>query len=284
MKGKTYLGSAGYILFFLCLTVVFSIMVYPRENLTHAVNGWLSEVSGQALRVGEVSFKPLVSLKLGDIVLDAGKERKVLGDAVVSPLFRALLTGKKAVSGKLDGPWASSRFKVQARQDGWSLDVDSLEVVLDTLPLPEDLPLKLEGNAEAVLEIDVPDPSNIRLQGQGQVTGTDIRALGGALEALGLSPLRFSSMSLFFTIQDNVLTLNENNLTGDISANARGTVRLVPLQPGSSRLDLTLDIKPGPEARERLSPLFSLIGLRQRANGSVLLRIRGTVDRPSVTS
>jgi type II secretion system protein N len=284
MNRKAYLRPAGYVLFFLCLTLVFCFLNYPGENLASTVNIWLSEASDQVLSVEDVSFKPVFSLKLGGITVDTGKDRQVLGDAVISPVILAFLTGGKAAKGRLDGSWVSSRFKVQSKGDSWNLDVDSLKVKLETLPLPEDLPLELSGGAEASLEVKVPDLSNIRLEGQGQITGTDIQAFGPVLEALGLSPLRFSSLSVFFTIEDNVLTLNENNVTGDISASARGNVRLVPAQPGNSRLNLTLDIKPGAEARERLTPVFSLLGVRQKTDGSIVLRIRGTIDRPSVTS
>lgn len=284
MKRRTYLRTAGIVFLYLCLTLVFFIMNYPAENLTAALNRRLSLVSNRALRVEEVSLKPLLSLKLGGVSVDMGKNWQVLGDAVVSPLFVPLLTGKKAVKGNLDGPWVESRFRAGYRDGGWDLDVNSLTVKLETLPLPEDLPLELDGNAEAVLELEVPDASSIQLEGQGQITGTDIQASGGVLEPLGISPLRFPSLSVFFTVQNNVLTLKENNLTGDISASARGTVRLVPSQPGSSHLDLTLDIVPGAEVRDSLAPVLSLLGIRQRANGRIVLRIRGTIDRPSVTS
>jgi type II secretion system protein N len=284
MNRKPFLRLAGYILFFLCLTLVFSFLNYPRENLTGSVNGWLSEVSDQSLSVRNVSFRIPLSLKLGDIAVDMGKNRIVLGDAVVTPLLLPLLTGKKAFDVRLDGPWASSRFEFRTREDGWKLDVDFIKAELDTLPLSEGLPFELVGGAEAVLEIDIQDSSDIRLEGQGQFSGKDIQASGGVLEVVGLSPLRFPSLNVFFTIKDNMLTLNENSVTGDITASARGTVRLVPSRPGSSQLDLTLDIKPGPAVSERLSPLFSVMGARQGPNGSVYLRIKGTINRPRISS
>lgn len=284
MNRKASLRLTGYVLFFICLTVVFSILNYPQKNLTAALNRQLSDISNGSLHVREVSLRPLLSLKLWGIAVDMREGRQVLGDAVVSPLLFPFLTGKKALRGKLDGHWATSRFKAGYQDGGWNLDVDSLKVKLDALPFPQVLPLELSGAVEANLELNVPDTSDIQMEGQGQITGTDIQASGELLEPLGLAPLRFLSLSVFFTIQDNVLTLNENNLTGDISASARGTVRLVPEQPGNSRLDLTVDIKPGAEAREHLAPVFSLLGVRQRANGRVILRIRGTIDRPSITS
>jgi len=284
MNRKTFFRLAGYALFFIILTLVFCIVNYPGENLTRTVNGWLSGATGDAVSVRNVSFSPPLSLKLGGVAVDMGKDRRMLGDVRVAPVWLPMLTGNRAASGKLVGPWASSRFVVRSRGEGWGVKVDPLKVSLEALPLPEDAPLKLRGTAAAVLELDFEDPENIQLQGQGHITGTDIEVFGGILEPLGLSPLRFPSLSLFFTVQDNLVTINENSLTGDISATARGTVRLVPSQPGNSRLDLVLDVKPGAEAKKFLSPFYSIWGLKERANGSVILRIRGTVDRPSITS
>jgi type II secretion system protein N len=148
----------------------------------------------------------------------------------------------------------------------------------------EGLPFDLDGSVKAVLELQMPDPSNGFVNGQGHFTGSGIEAHGSLLEALDLSRLRFSNLTAFFTVQDNVLTVKENALEGDLRASARGTVRLVPDDPMNSRLDLILDVKPESETKERLSPAFTLMGARQKADGSVSFRIRGTIRRPSITS
>jgi len=136
--------------------------------------------------------------------------------------------------------------------------------------------------------VDNPTISNLRGSYKYDDEGTSAKKTylirEGVLEPLDLSPLQFSSLRVSFTIQDNVLTFGENGLTGDISASARGTIRLVPANVMGSRLDLVLEVRPGLEKRKSLSSLFTLLGVRQGTDGRVNLRIRGTVGRPSITS
>ena len=81
----------------------------------------------------------------------------------------------------------------------------------------------------------------------------------------------------------NVLTMGENTLKGDVEASAKGTVSIDPDDPGASRLDLSVRITPGPRNRERLMPVFSLLGARPGKDGSVSIGIRGTLGQPSFT-
>ena len=47
----------GYVLFALCLTVVFTVLNFPGENLTTAVNGMLARSSNGALTVEAASIR-----------------------------------------------------------------------------------------------------------------------------------------------------------------------------------------------------------------------------------
>jgi type II secretion system protein N len=284
MSRKALLPAAGYILFFLCLTLVFSVLNYPKENLTGAVNGWLSEVSDRTIRVESASLKLPLSMKLENVVLDIGENGQILGDAVISPGVLAFLTGKRSIKGKLEGPWGVSRFRARISGDSWSLNVGSLEMDLSEAPLVDDLPFEFDGDVKASLELEMADPSNDLVDGRGRLSGTGMEVQGDLLEALDLSPLRFSSLAAVFTIEDNVLTVGENGLEGDIFTTARGTIRLIPGNPMNSRVDLILDVKPGSETKGGLSTLFAFIGGRPRADGGVSLRIKGTIKRPSITS
>ena len=155
---------------------------------------------------------------------------------------------------------------------------------LSEAPLTENLPFELDGDVKASLELEMADPSNDLVDGRGRLSGTGMEVQGDLLEALDLSPLRFSSLAAVFTIEDNVLTVGESGLEGDIFATARGTIRLIPDNPMNSRLNLILDVKPGSETKGGLSTLFTFIGGRPRTDGSVSLRIKGTIKRPSITS
>ena len=72
-------------------------------------------------------------------------------------------------------------------------------------------------------------------------------------------------------------------MEGDLAGTARGDIRITPANFEASRLNLTVELRPGPEHRERLAPLFSLMGARPRADGSFSFKVRGTVGEPSIT-
>jgi type II secretion system protein N len=282
MTRKTALRTVGYVLFFFFLTAVFTVLNFPTENLTATVNGWLSETVDPALSAGEVSTVFPLSLDLRDISVDGGKNRQILGEALVSLDFPAFLKGDKGLKVKFEGPWGSSRFRVRSEGEGWGIEVGSLTARLGALPFLEEIPFKVEGTAEARGSLRAGNPSGKLIDGEGRITGKGIQLAEGLLEPFGLSPLNFSDLTVFFTVSDSVLTFGESVLVGDVSATARGTVRLNAAQPGNSRLDLIVEVTPGPDVKEAMTPLFSLMGVRPRTDGRVTVRIRGTVSRPSI--
>jgi hypothetical protein len=115
------------------------------------------------------------------------------------------------------------------------------------------------------------------------VTSGPIEIAGDLLEALNFAPLRISRTAVVATIKDNVLTLGENSIEGDLAVNARGTVKISVDDYEASRLDLIVELKPSLESRGRLLPVFNLMGAKSKPNGSVGMRVRGTVGRPSIT-
>jgi len=283
MTRKTSLRIAGYILFFLFFTLVFTVLNYPRENLTGMVNQWLSESSNDMLSVKEAYPVLPLSVRLSEVSLDSGGSRQILGRALVSPDFTAFLTGKNGFVVRFNGPWGSTRFRLVSDEDGWGIRVGSLQADLGSLPYLENGPFSMEGVIEGSGNLRVKSPSGNRIDGEGRISGEGIQIKSGLLEPLGLSPLHISGFNGFFTIKDNVLSLGENLLEGDLSVKARGTVRLVPNHLENSRLDLTLEITPGSGLKEKVVSLLSLLRARPGVDGSVTLRIRGNIGRPSIS-
>jgi len=284
MNRKSSLRYVGYILCFLFFTLLFAVINFPQEKLTSWVNGQLLDASKGALRVEAASPSFPFSLKLRDVSLDMGKDQVVLGDAVVSPSLIRLLSGGKGARVRFSGPWGSSRFSLRSGKAKWAVEVESFGADLGNFSLPDDVPYRLKGAAKVEGNLRGENGSSGKmLDGQGELHGEGIQIAGGLLETIGLSSLDFSTLSLFFTIENAVLSIGENQLEGDLSAKARGTVRLVPDRFEDSRLDLILEIKPGDRIKEKVLPLFSLAGSRPRADGSITLHIRGTIGRPSIT-
>ena len=284
MNRKTSYRLAGYFLWFLLLTLFFALVNFPREYLTSWTNTQLSRATDGAIRVEEASLKFPLSMKLSGVSFDSGAEDLPLGDAVVSPSLVKFLTGGKGAATRIEGQWGAGWVRMALAKEKWAIDLGSVEADLAGLPLPERVQYRFKGEARAAGSLrEGGGPSGKALSGQGELRGEGIEIAGGLLETLGLSPLKFSTLSLFVTVEDSVLNVGENLLEGDFTAKARGTVRLVPDRLDDSRLDLTVEVKPDSSIREKVMPLFGLAGARPRADGSVTFRIRGTIGRPSIT-
>ena len=145
------------------------------------------------------------------------------------------------------------------------------------------LPILLEGEVMVSMKLGSIDQSRGISSGDIILTSDAIEISGDLLETLGFSPLKISRVLATATVEDNVLTLVENSLEGDVNAVARGTVRWAPSNDTASRRDLILEVSPGAGQRERMMPIFTLLGARTRADGSINLRVRGTVGKPAVT-
>jgi len=284
MNRKGSLRYLGYILWFLFFTLLFAVINFPPENLTSWVNGQLQAASDGVLRVEKASPYFPVSLKMRDVSIYMGDDQVVLGDAVVTPSLIRLFTGGQGARVRISGPWGSSRLSLRSGGEKWGVEVGSFEADLGNIPLPDDVPYRMSGSARMEGNLlGGRGSSEKTLDGQGEIRGEGIRISGGLLQVAGLSSLEITGLSLFFTIEDAVLSLGENQLEGDLNAKARGTVRLVPGRFEDSRLDLIVEIKPGDRIKQKVLPLLTLAGSRPRADGSLTLHIRGTIGRPSIT-
>jgi type II secretion system protein N len=226
-----------------------------------------------------------MSIKAGKVLVRSGTgDFMDLGTAVARPGLIGLLTGKQSADVHLVNPWLETDFTVVSSGESRTLDVRSASIDLSSLP--EDMityPVTLEGLLEASLAVGLTGTPRAVLSGDVSVGSEDIEIGGDLLQTLGVAPLSISRFLATGTIRDNVLTLGENAVEGDLGAVARGTVRIDPANYLASRLDLTVEITTDPRVRDRLVPLFSLLGARARADGSIILRVRGAVGRPSVT-
>jgi type II secretion system protein N len=284
MNRQAILRSVIYAALFLVFTFIFMLLNYPSERLTDQLNELLLPASKGTVFVEDVRFRLPLSLEAEKVILKVDQRSVEMGRAVVRLGLFSLLSGSKKARVHLENPWLDSSLTVVSSGDG--LDLDARRIELDLSGLPEDImpfPLDLKGKVTAVLHLVSTDPSRGVASGEVKLTSEPIELSGDLLETLGLSPFRISSVTAVATVKDNTLTLGENTVKGDIAAVARGEVRITPANFMDSRLNLTVEFRPGPKYRERLAPIFSLMGARPKADGSVNLRVRGTVGEPSIT-
>ena len=283
MNRKAALRYIIYIAVFIFFTILFIVVNFPAQKTTLLVNQILAEISDSSVTARKAEFILPFSLKVKDISVQVNKNPLDLGEAIVTPSLLALITGRKKADVRLQGPWIISRFLVSSQGDGGVFVLRSMDIDLSRLPETASLPFELSGNVEATAALQTEDWAKRIFSGEARSTSGAIVADGGLLGTFGLAPMGFSKFSAVATIEDNVMTLGETFIEGDISATARGEIRIAPADFMASRLDLTVELRPGPEYRERLAPVFTMIGARSRADGSVHIGVRGTVGEPSIT-
>ena len=284
MKRQAVLHSAAYALLFVFFTFLFTLVNYPSAKLTSQVNRWVLEASDGALTVGSARIKSPLSLGIGGLVLKSYLGPLDLGSGAVRLRPLGLLLGKRGVDVRLENPWLDLNMTIVTSEDGWGLRVRSMELDLSRLPGEfMALPLDMEGKVEGAAELQSGDSAKEIGSGEARIDSGPIEVQGELLDVLGVAPLKISRIFAVATVKDNVVTLGENGIEGDLKASARGVIRISPANYNSSRLDLTVELEPGPGNRERLAPVFSLMGARPGGDGGVKIRVRGTLGRPSVT-
>ncbi|MBN2720047.1 MAG: type II secretion system protein GspN [Proteobacteria bacterium] len=283
MNRKSVLRLSGYLIWFLLLTLLFAFVNFPRDNLTSWVNGRLSLWTDEIVRCREASLAIPFSLRLKDVTLDPGANPVVIGDAVISPSLSSFLTGGKGASVRISGIWGISKIKARSGRGGWKFELTSLEADLGRAPLPETLPYRVAGAATVLGTLQGEGESAQTLTGEGEIRGEGIEISGSLLEAVDLSPLKFSGVDLVFTVDKGVLSIGENRFLGDFTGEMRGTMALNPGRLQDSRLNMTLQVRPDSRIREKVLPLLSMAGARPGPDGGTTWRIRGTLDRPSIS-
>ena len=285
MNRKALLRITAYGLVLICFTMLFTVVNYPTEQLSAYVNSWIVSASEGAVTAGESRIRLPKALVVSDITLREGVPEPVnLGEAVIRPGILALLTGKKAADVRLLNPWLRLRSRAVSTADSLEIDVRDAEV--DLAELPQDLlpvPLEISGKVRLSLYLLTDAPSPETFSGNVRISSDPIVITGNLLETLGLSPFNITSILAVATVKDNVASLGENGIEGDLTAAANGEIRLMPADLTASRLNLNVDLAPGPDKKEKMGPIFTLMGARVKGDGSVNIRVRGTVKRPVVT-
>ncbi len=248
-----YLLYFGIFSFF---TFFFFLYSFPVERLTGIVNERLGAVTGFAVSVDEASLGFPLTLKLKGLETAFSGNGVLLGDAVISPDLIGLLTGKRGGRVRLKGPLGTARLSVRTGGSGARILVNSLVADLPGVSGVLQSPVQVDGTVKGSAIFETADLASGKWSGEGNIKADSLIMTGALLDTFGMAPFNLSGLKVFFSIEDNLLTLGENAVQGDLVATARGTVRMVPARPGSSRLDLVVELRPGIGTREKFVPLF----------------------------
>jgi len=283
LKSRSGLRITLYVLFFLFLTAIFVFANFPMDMVTNRANKELSTLSGGAARVKSARFSLPASLVISELTVDPGGGDLNIGDARVTPHLRSLLGSSRGADVVITGPWGKLPISFVTQSGGWDLSGDSNKIELSLLPGADGLPVDIEGSLSITTDLNYVPEGNGSLSGKINLGLNSAVVSGQAMEMFGVKPVNLKNVQVFMTIEKNLLTFGETKIEGDVMGEGRGTIRLDPTDPGNSRLDLTLNLRPSLDARERLAPLFTLLGAGRKPDSSVTVRIRGTIDQPQVS-
>ena len=273
-KGLTLIG----VLLLLCGAFIGFYLGFPHNVLEERLHSELARLPIQ-ITVTEVSLHPLLSLKMTTPEIafhpDAGTLQFDMG--TVSPLWGSLLTGTPGLKGHFEND--SGELTVELAKRG-PLNIAGQGLAFN-LPLPSAPGLQLGGRlAECQITTETPlqkeTVSDIRITlEQTVLKGLSVLAADGKDLRLGQILLRGTGMGSTFTINQ----LESRN--GDLLARGDGSLAFVVARPQSSRLNLNLSLRAGPQADPALANLLELVGSPQ-ADGSRKLRLTGTLAKPVI--
>ncbi len=284
MNRQSAFRNLLYFALFSLFTAVFFLATFPTERLTSLINDQVRSASNGTVAVKETSLAFPWSIRLKGITTSISGEARNLGDATVSPDLVAIFTGRKGVKVRFAGTAGKGKVSFKTSETEIKVVAAPLNIDLSGVSRLLQLPVQMEGLVTGEVTVETGDVNGGVWSGEGAFSAGSITMNGSLLDAFGMAPFNLSGLKLFFTVEDNLVKLGENEVQGDIGAKVRGTVKLDPRRPENSRLDLVVVLRPGADTREKLSPLLTLMGARPRADGSVQLKVKGTVGRPDVTS
>jgi len=268
-----------YVTVFLVLAGIFFIVTFPDEKIGKLLIDIIGRETGSKVTLSSASYSPPFALRAKDLKVKFEGKDIVLDRARISVSPFSMFSDRKRFGVELAGEWGRLVLGFNSGKDLFEITARTGGIDIARLPL-QDLPVGIDGRLIVDGGTSVSQREKSEVSGSGKITIENVTLSGGYLEALGLGTLAFDSGKAFWSVIDNNLTIGENAVSGDINGKARGGIIIDPADPGRSRLDIALTMRPSDQAAARLSPLFSLAGKARAADGSVTVKIGGTFDNP----
>ncbi|UCF31766.1 MAG: type II secretion system protein GspN [bacterium] len=280
---KRVLRPVLYSLLLILFTVVFTALNFPQDRVSAYVDEWIKSRAGDRITAETARVGLPLSLHVSKIQLDSEGRKIPLGDLVIKPGIVSLFRSEKSLSALLKGSWGSLPFSLEMGRENWVLDLKGNDIDLSRLPAVETMPVNLEGVLAIQAHLDGSSQDQAEWAGNGSIHLTDVRLSGNLLDMVGVGILNLSDVRLPWSARENLVTLKETDVAGDIMGKAAGTILVNPGSVENSRLSLTLDLRPSLEARDRIGPLLSLLGSNSGPENGVSVKVRGTLGQPKLS-
>lgn len=275
-------GNRRLFLFCLLLFVVSGLLscwiFFPADVLQRYLLREVAQQTGLRMEGSEAEMLFPLGLELDLKAYPRHPELLPLlfSDLQVTPVWTSLLSGSPAAD--LQADFAGGSVDAQITADG-QLQLALQGIKVDTLQ-QADLPYRLQGELSGHLA--VADMATA-LNGKGDFTlqlhdsyllGLELFGLPERLP-LGLLQLAGKFNQRRFSIEKVLLT------EGNIEMSGGGTL-LIAETPEQTRLNLNLRLHPTQSTPDSLRDLLNLSGVKPTADGSYLLRVSGTLARPTL--
>ncbi len=279
MKRFSRFRPVAYVLLFLVFAGIFFIITFPGESITRTINAGLKNAYGDLASIDSARFSPPTSIKVDGIRVRVDGDDLEIGRARISPSILSMLSSMKRWKIDLAGAWGKIPLKIGMGDGRWEMSAKGADIDVSKLLL-DDLPVEMAGRIILNSELVIVGKESMNISGKGNMALDKVVLSGGPMEMFGIDHLEFDKGKAFWSIRENVVTIGENGVEGDIIGNVRGTIQLDPDNLVRSRLNMILNLRPSPKAADKLSLLFSLAGGKKNPDGSVNVKIRGTLGDP----
>jgi type II secretion system protein N len=279
LAGNRRLFLLCFVLFVASASLSFTIF-FPADVLQQRLLQEVSDRTGLKLygRDATMVFPPGLRMDL-TIFHDIPELAEIeLTGLQISPLWSSLLSGSPAVD--LSGELAGGHIDLDAGQDG-HVNLALEGVTLGPLQRT-DLPYHIDGELSGTL-----DCQNLSAEMTGRgvfsfyLKNSQVR--GAALMLLGL-PESVSAGELHLTgkFDQRRISLEQVLLVGgDLELSGGGNI-LIGETAEQTRLNLNIRLHPTSTTPDNFREFLKITGLRPTVDGSYLLRIGGTLAKPSI--
>lgn len=251
-------------------------LFFPAEALKQRIIQTVAQNSGAEVRIESLALYPLLTFEAEQVNLATQNIPWPLEveELQISPRWLSLLSKDpgaqikaRLMGGTVTSAWQKSGL-ISVQAQGLRFD----------LPLQEPLALQIvgtldEADLDSGVRLDTDTQTQLALQlSDVSILGLDLAGDGETQIGLGQISLRLAGQGR--SIQINSLTAQG----GDFDVDGEGSV-IIGRTAATSRLRLTLLIRPGPDIDPSLNSLLELTG-KPAADGRFPLRITGSLAKP----
>ncbi len=268
-----------FCLFLFLVSGLFSFwFFFPAQMVQRYLVQELIQQTGLKMEGSEAEMLFPLGLEM-DLSVDSGRSELTplnFEDLQLTPGWTRLLSGTTAVDLQAGFSGGLVEAEAEAERSGYLLlELENVELL--GLQQPH-LPYRFQGQVDGTVTL-ADTAAGLNGQGDFSLRLRECYLLG--LERLGLPErLSLGFIQLEGKFNQRRLSLEKVLLTeGTIEMSGGGTL-LVADTPEQTRINLNIRLHPTQSSPESLRDLLNLSGVKPTTDGSYLLRIAGTLERP----